>query len=104
MSDFTETTQHLLTTSLAKPDETIILASVDPQQAMVLTVRCDRIIDLVQVARSLLEDALQRSQDEHAIDGCDSQGDDPLEERISYLAAALDEINAIEGLDAGDVA
>jgi hypothetical protein len=102
MSDFPKTEQRLLTQALAHPGETVIIASVDPQGGMVLTVQCDRALDLVQVARSLLEDAMQRSQDEHAKDGCDSQGDDPLEERISYLSVALDEISAIDGMDGGD--
>jgi hypothetical protein len=102
MSDFAKTAQHLLAQSAAKPEETIIVAAVDPQQAMVLTVRCNRSLDLIQVARSLLEDARERTKEELGAEDCNSQRDDPVEQRLSYLMAAIDEISAIPGMDDED--
>jgi hypothetical protein len=98
MTDFAATAQQLLTHAIAQPDDTVIVANLDPQGGMVLTVRCNRTLDLIQAARSLLDDAVQRTQDELAAEEGDSQGDDPVEQRLSFLLAALDEINAIDGI------
>jgi len=77
--------QHL-EAAIAKPDQTIILASLDDKRGMVMQAATTRPQDLVDAARSLLEQAMERIQDELAAeDNGGSQGDDPREEMVSLL-------------------
>ena len=55
--------QHL-EAAIAKPGQTIILASLDDKRGMVMQAATTRPEDLVAVARSLLEQAMERIQDE----------------------------------------
>jgi hypothetical protein len=102
MTEFADTTLHMLNQAMAKPDDTIIVATMDAQGGMTMTVRSIRTIDLVQVARSLLEQAKDRTQEELDAEDCNSQGDDPVEERLSFLMAAIDELSLIDGMDQDD--
>jgi hypothetical protein len=98
MTDFAAAAQQLLAQALTQPEESIILGTVDAQGSMVLTVRADRVLDLVRVARSLIEDAIERTREELVVPDCERQGDDPVEDRLSSLLAALEEINTIDGM------
>ena len=98
MTDFATTAQRLLAHALTQPDESIILGTVDHQGSMVLTSRADRVLDLVRVARSLIEDAIERTEAALSTEDCVSHGDDPVEDRLSSLLAALEEINTIDGM------
>ena len=60
-------------------------------------------IALILAARVLLKSAVKQTHAELQETEGDSQGDDPAEQRLSYLLAALDEIDAIDtGPDGGD--
>lgn len=78
-----------LEAALAKPGETIILASLDDKRSMVMQAATTRPQDLVDAARSLLEQAMDRMQEELAAEDGDSQGDDPREQLVSTLDEVL---------------
>jgi hypothetical protein len=99
MTDFAAAAQQLLAQALTQPAESIILGTVDAQGSIVLTVRADRVLDLVRVARSLIDDAIERTQRELDVAADENQDDDPVMERLILLMAALEEINTIDGME-----
>jgi hypothetical protein len=85
------------TLATAREGDTVIVAVVDPQGSMVLhTIEHDP-FRLVQVARSLLEqaeDALKERIDEA---GCNDQGDHPEEQLLASVLDALESLPAADG-------
>lgn len=79
--------QHL-DAALARSGETIILASLDGKGGMVMQAATTRPMDFVNAARSLLEQAMERTQEELAADG-DDQGDDAREQLVSTIDEIL---------------
>lgn len=73
-----------LEAALAKPGETVILASLDDKRGMVMQAATVRPQDLVDAARSLLEQAKDRLEDD--------QIDDEHADMLERLNAALDEL------------
>jgi hypothetical protein len=78
-----------LEAALAKPGETVILASLDDKRGMVMQAATVRPQDLIDAARSLLEQAMERIQDELSAEDGDDQGDDPREQMVSTLDEVL---------------
>jgi len=78
-----------LEAALGRPGETIILASLDGKGSMVMQAGTTRPMDFVHAARSLLEQAMERIQDELAAEDGDDQGDDPRERMVSTLDEVL---------------
>jgi hypothetical protein len=74
-----------LEAALTTPGETVILASLNEQRDMVMQAATTRPRDLIDAARSLLEQAMERIQDELMAEDGDSQGDDPREQMVSTL-------------------
>jgi hypothetical protein len=74
--------QSHLATALAAPDQSIILMSLDAQASLVSQTRIIRTRDLVLAAQSLLSQAQDLLEDEHA-----ETADDDLLEQVQ---AALD--------------
>ena len=74
-----------LEAALTTPGETVILATLNEQRDMAMQAATTRPQDLVDAARSLLEQAMERIQDELAAEDGDSQGDDPREQMVSTL-------------------
>lgn len=80
--------QHL-DAALARPGETIILASLDDKGGMVMQAGTTRPLDFIHAARSLLEQAMERIQEELAAEDGDDQGDDPREQLVSTIDEIL---------------
>ncbi len=78
-----------LEAALLREGETIILASMDDKRGLVMQCACMRPQDMVDVARSLLEQAKDRTSEELQREDGDSQGDDPREELVSILDEVL---------------
>jgi len=101
---FADAAHHALQTAIAVETDAVVVASLTANGAMILLTRKRSPIELIVVARSLLQQALDETQDALAADGCDSQGDDPMEERQAFLLAALDELSGIDELRTGPYA
>lgn len=78
-----------LEAALARPNETIILATLDDQRSMAMQTATQRPQDLIDVARSLLDEAMSRLQAELADEDGNDQGDDPREQLVSTLDEVL---------------
>lgn len=78
------------TLATARVGDVVVVAVVDPQGGMVLhTIEHDP-PRLVQVARSLLEQAEEALRQSIAAAGCDDQGDHPEEQLLSCVLCALE--------------
>ena len=82
--------QHL-EAAIAKPDQTIILASLDDKRGMVMQAATTRPQDLVDAARSLIDQAKERLEDEVFAE----DGDDEAVEARDDLVTLLDDVLAM---------
>lgn len=79
--------QHL-EAAIAKPDQTIILASLDDKRGMVMQAATTRPQDLLDAARSLIDQAKERLEDEVFAE----DGDDEAVEARDDLVTLLDDV------------
>jgi hypothetical protein len=101
---FADAARNALETALSSEADAVVVASLTTNGSLVLLTRKPGPIELVVVARSLLQQALDETQDELGAEDGDSQGDDPREERVGFLLAALEELSGIEELRTGPYA
>jgi hypothetical protein len=76
--------------ALGRPGETIILATLDAERGMSMQTATVRPQDLVDAARSLIDQAIDLTQKELDAEDGNDQGDDPREEQIALWQEALD--------------